>query len=41
VSVVRSTEVRQVRDLLIREHLLESSPDEQSMWLKERKPKLV
>ena len=41
MSVVRSTEVKQVRDLLIRGQLLESSSDEVRTWLKERKPKSV
>lgn len=41
MSVVRSTEVKEVRDLLIREQLLESSPDELRTWLKERKPNSV
>lgn len=35
----RSESTKQLRDLLLREQLIESSPEELKIWLKERKPK--
>ena len=40
-TAIKSTEVKSVKDLLIREQLLESSPEDLRTWLKERKPKSV